>query len=92
MLQGTFSVVFFPVGVMAISQIAKLHERSVYTGTIMAVSQIVGIGATPFMLGAIADIWSFQIGLVFLGCLTLCLSPIITFMRKIGCPDSKSIK
>jgi MFS family permease len=68
---------------MAISQIAEVHERSVYTGTIMAVSQIVGIGATPFLLGAIADIWSFQLGLVFLGCLTLCLCPIITLLRKI---------
>lgn len=83
LLQGTFSVVFFPVGILAISQIAEVHERSVYTGTIMAVSQIVGIGATPFLLGAIADIWSFQLGLVFLGCLTMCLCPIIQFLRKI---------
>lgn len=62
---------------------AELHERSVYTGTITAVSQIVDIGATPFPLGAIADIWSFQLGLVFSGCLTMCLCPIIQFLRNI---------
>ena len=32
LLQGTFSVVFFPVGIMAISKLADLNERSIYTG------------------------------------------------------------
>ena len=83
LLQGTFSVVFFPVGIMAISKLADFNERGIYSGTIMAVSQMVGIGLTPFLLGAIADIWSFQIGLVSLGILTLCHCPILKFLKKI---------
>lgn len=83
LLQGTFSVVFFPVGIMAISKLADFNERDVYSGTIMAVSQMMGIGLTPFMLGAIADIWSFQIGLIFLGILTLCHCPILKYLKGI---------
>jgi len=83
LLQGTFSVVFFPVGIMAISQLADFNERGVYAGTIMAVSQMMGIGLTPFMLGAIADIWSFRTGLILLGILTLCHCPILKFLKRI---------
>lgn len=83
-LQGIFGVVFFPVGIMAISRMVALHERSVYTGMYMAISQVVGVGLTPFVLGAIADAWSFQIGLVGLGVLTLCLCPLVPLLKDAG--------
>jgi len=83
LLQGTFSVMFFPVGLMAISRLTGLEERGVYTGLIMAVSQIFGIGLTPFLLGVIADAWSFKIGLAVLGILTLSLCPIFLWLKKV---------
>lgn len=83
-LQGIFGVVFFPVGIMTISRVAALHERSAYTGMFMAVSQVVGVGLTPFALGAIADIWSFQTGLVGLGIITLCLCPLVSLLSDAG--------
>lgn len=83
LLQGTFSVMFFPVGLMAISRLTGLEERGVYTGLIMAVSQIFGIGLTPFLLGVVADAWSFKIGLAVLGILTLSLCPIFSWLKKV---------
>ncbi len=83
-LQGTFGVVFFPVGIMAISRVVPMHERSVYTGMFMAVSQVVGVGATPFALGAIADTWSFQMGFIGLGVFTLCLCPLVSLLTEVG--------
>ncbi len=82
-LQATFSVVFFPVGIMAIAKLTEVEERTTYTGAIMAVSMIVGVGSTPMILGAIADAYSYQTGLSFLGILTLCLCPLVVFLRKI---------
>ena len=40
-LQGTFCVVFFPTGIMAISKLTDADERSFYTGAIMAVSGVI---------------------------------------------------
>ena len=82
LLQGTFSVAFFPVGLMAISKLTNLQERTMYTGTIMAASQTIGLGLTPFLLGAIADRWNFNIGLFLLGTLTICHLPLFYFLKK----------
>jgi NNP family nitrate/nitrite transporter-like MFS transporter len=81
-LQATFSVVFFPVGIMAIAKLTEVNERTSYTGSIMAVSMIVGVGGTPMILGAIADTYSYQTGLIFLGILTLCLCPLVQILKK----------
>ena len=81
LLQGTFSVAFFPVGLMAISKLSSVEERTMYTGTIMAISQTIGLGLTPFLLGAIADLWDFHIGLILLGLLTICHLPMFYFLK-----------
>jgi hypothetical protein len=31
---------------------------------------IVGLGLTPFILGAVADVWNFRVGIFSLGALT----------------------
>ncbi|MFW2368034.1 MAG: MFS transporter [Desulforhopalus sp.] len=82
-LQGTFSVMFFPVGLMAISRLTGLEERGVYTGLIMAISQIFGVGLTPLLLGVIADAWSFKIGLAILGILTVSICPVFVWLRRV---------
>ncbi len=62
-LQATFSVVFFPAGLVAISKLTTLSERSVFTGILMSMSGIIGPGLSPIVLGAVADIWSFKAGI-----------------------------
>ena len=69
-MQATFSVIFFPAGLVAISKLTSLNERSTFTGTVMGISGILGTGLTPFILGALADAWSFQIGILAFGVLT----------------------
>jgi MFS family permease len=81
LLQGTFCVVFFPVGIVAIAKVTQPEERGVFTGTIMAVSGLLGIGVTPFLLGAIADLWSFQVGFIILGVFTLAICPLARLLR-----------
>lgn len=72
-LQATFSVVFFPIGLMAIAKITSQSERSLFTGVLMSFSSIVGPGLSPILLGAVADVWSFQLGIMIAGIL-ICLS------------------
>jgi len=69
-LQATVCPGFFPVAFMAISKITSFNERSIFTGTTMAIGVIMGLGFTPFALGVIADIWCFQYGILFLGVVT----------------------
>jgi hypothetical protein len=69
-VQATVSTVFFPVGLVAISKITALNERSLFTGATVAFSMTFGNGAIPFLLCAVADAWSFQAGIFFLGVLT----------------------
>lgn len=70
-LQASAPLAFFPVGLMSISQLTTFKERSIFTGASMAFGVIVGIGLTPFGLGAVADAWNFGIGIFVLGILTV---------------------
>jgi hypothetical protein len=70
-LQASVSIAFFPVGLLAISKLTNLRERSVFTGATIALGVVFGSGLTPVLLGATADVWSFQIGILFLGLLTI---------------------
>jgi NNP family nitrate/nitrite transporter-like MFS transporter len=80
-LQGTFCVVFFPAGIVAISKLTNEQERGLYTGTIMAVSGAVGMGIAPAALGAIADAWSFQAGIYLIGVVTLAACLLLGFLK-----------
>ena len=66
-IQATVSVAFFPVAVTAISTITPVDERSTFVGLTLAVSGIIGMGLVPVGLGAVADIWNFQIGIFVTG-------------------------
>lgn len=82
-LQATFCSGFFPVGLVAISKLTSLNERSTFTGTTAAIGVLVGLGLTPFVLGAIADVWNFQIGILFLGVLTTLSCILLRGVREI---------
>lgn len=80
-LQASFCVVFFPVGIMAISKLTTVEERGVFTGAIMSISGMMSIGVAPLVLGAIADARSFTLGLFLVGLMTLCVSPLIRWLK-----------
>ncbi|MGD2124686.1 MAG: MFS transporter [Desulfobacteraceae bacterium] len=65
--QATVGTAFFPVGLVALSKLTTLTERSAFTGGTIAIGVVVGLGLTPALLGAVADIWNFQIGIFVLG-------------------------
>jgi len=69
-VQATICTGFFPVGLLAASKLTSFHERTIFTGTSIAGGVIAGLGLTPFLLGAVADVWNFQTGIFFLGVLT----------------------
>jgi MFS family permease len=72
---------FFPAGTDAISKLTTPEERGLYTGAVMAVSMMVGIGIAPTLFGAIADAWSFQAGIYLLGFGTLAVCSLLLFLR-----------
>ncbi len=69
-VQATVCTAFFPVGLVVISMLSSFNERSLFTGASIAAGVIGGLGLTPFFLGAVADVWSFQTGIFVLGALT----------------------
>lgn len=83
LLQGTFCVVFFPAGIVAISKLTHADERSFFTGVIMAASGVISLGIAPALFGAIADVYNFQMGLSLLGLATLIVCPLIIALKNI---------
>jgi NNP family nitrate/nitrite transporter-like MFS transporter len=81
--QATFPVIFFPVGLVAISRLTSLSERSIFTGATMGVSTITGSGVSPVVLGAVADHWNFQIGILSIGILVIAICFLNRFMKDI---------
>lgn len=69
-VQATIYPAFFPVAMVAISRLTDFNERSIFAGTTMAIGVIFGIGLTPVILGAVADVWNFKVGIFALGVLT----------------------
>lgn len=66
-IQAPFSNAFFPVGLVAISKLSHPGERSIFTGATISGGTIAGLGLAPLCLGAVADLWSFELGLVVTG-------------------------
>jgi len=82
-LQATFCIIFFPAGLVAISKLTSPNERSTFTGTTMGISGIFGTGLAPFILGALADVWNFQIGIFALGVLTIITCLLLKILQDI---------
>jgi predicted MFS family arabinose efflux permease len=70
MVQATVSSLFFPAALVGISKLTNFNERSIFTGGTIAMGVVVGVGITPVMLGAVADVWNFQTGILVLGVIT----------------------
>ena len=81
-LQATLTLTFFPVGFVTISKLTSLSERSMGTGVIILFGALFGGGSTPFLLGLIADHFSFWIGILGLGILTTLASLLVKFLKE----------
>ena len=82
-LQAAICVMFFPAGLVAISKLTTLSERSVFTGVLMSMSGIVGPGLSPMILGTIADVWSFQVGIFASGLIITSTCFLIRALREV---------
>jgi NNP family nitrate/nitrite transporter-like MFS transporter len=81
-LQATLLVAYFPASFTAISNLTPLSDRSMAIGIVISFGVIFGVGFTPLILGLIADHWSFQIGILWLGILTTFCSLSVRLLEK----------
>ena len=82
-LQATLSTLFFPAALVAISKLTSFNERSIFTGTTVAIGVLFGAGLTPLVLGAAADLWNFQFGILLLGVMTTLSCAVLRNLQRI---------
>jgi MFS family permease len=70
LLQATVSVVFFPAALFGISKLTTLHERGPFASLSIGIAMLIGVGGSPVFMGAIADRWSFEAGMILVGAAT----------------------
>jgi sugar phosphate permease len=80
-LQATFMPVFFPAGLVTISKLTTFSDRSAFVGATVAVGVVFGTGIAPTLLGTVADIWSFQAGMLVQGLLTIGVCLLLKSLR-----------
>jgi NNP family nitrate/nitrite transporter-like MFS transporter len=79
--QATFMPVFFPAGLVTISKLTNFGDRSAFAGATVAVGVVFGTGIAPTLLGAVADVWSFQAGMMVQGLLTMGICFLLKSLR-----------
>jgi NNP family nitrate/nitrite transporter-like MFS transporter len=82
-VQATVCPGFFPAALVAISRLTEIQERSTFTGGTVGIATLMGFGVTPVILGAVSEVWSFQIGILFLGIFITLSSLFLRHFRKI---------
>ncbi len=82
-IQAPLSNGFFPVGLVAISKLSDTGERSLFTGATISGGTIAGLGLAPLCLGAAADVWSFQAGILVAGGIIMAVSFVTLLLRDI---------
>jgi MFS family permease len=80
-LQATFMPVFFPAGLVTISRLTNFGDRSAFAGATVAIGVVFGTGITPTLLGTVADVWSFQAGMMVQGLLTMGICFLVRSLR-----------
>jgi len=80
-LQATFMPVFFPAGLVTISKLTTFSDRSAFAGATVAVGVVFGTGIAPTLLGTVADVWSFQAGMLVQGVLMMAICLLLKPLR-----------
>ena len=81
-LQAALSLAFFPVVLAAIAKVTSPEERSMGTGAIISSGVIFGMGGAPLLLGIVADHFSFQTGILWIGMLTTLSSFMVSYLKE----------
>jgi len=79
--QATFMPAFFPAGLVTISKLTTFGDRSAFAGATVAIGVVFGTGIVPTLLGTVADIWSFQAGMMVQGLLTMGICLMLKSLR-----------
>ena len=82
-LQAFFVTGFFPVGLVAIARTFNREMRGLATGIILALSMVIGGGIMPYLLGVSGDLYSFRLGIIILGILTMLVSALIFRLKEL---------
>jgi predicted MFS family arabinose efflux permease len=82
-IQATVSMVFFPAAITAVSSITPPEERTTFIGVTLAISFLFCFGIFPVGLGAVADKWNFQIGILAMGVLTTLSCALIRRLKEL---------
>jgi len=80
-VQATFMPVFFPAALVTISRLTNFGDRGAFTGATLAIGVIFGTGIAPTLLGTVADVWSFQVGMLVQGLLTMGICLLLKSLR-----------
>ncbi len=81
--QAFFVTGFFPVGLVGIARTFSREMRGLATGMILAASFFTGGGVVPWLLGVSGDLYSFRLGIVILGVLTVLTSSLVFRLKGI---------
>lgn len=83
--QGTVIMGVFSLGLVAISRMFRMEERSMVSGTMSTMSGVFGFALLPYLLGLAGDHLSFRFGILVFG-LVVVLSSGLVFLLRI--PDA----
>jgi MFS family permease len=83
LLQASVGVVIFPTMLFSIARITTLHERGPFTSLAMGIAILVSVGVAPVIMGAIADRWSFEVGILLVGVATTLSCLLLRWIPKI---------
>lgn len=81
--EGLVVNMFFPVGLILIARLTATSVRGAATGLVIGIGAAFGFGVTPWVLGTIADVWSFQGGIAILGATTFFASFAVTGIKRV---------
>ncbi|MEN6615586.1 MAG: MFS transporter [Syntrophorhabdus sp.] len=80
--QAFFVTGFFPIGLVGIARTFSREMRGLATGMILAASFFTGGGVMPWLLGVSGDLYSFRLGIVILGALTMLASSLVFRLKE----------
>lgn len=80
-LQGTAIMGFYATGLMALSRMFRMEERSVAAGVVSTVSGVFGSALVPYLFGIAGDRISFRFGMLVFGALVVLASGLVYALR-----------
>ena len=82
-VEGGVALSFFAVGLLLVARLSTSGAMGAALGFVVGIGAGVGFGVTPWILGVIADAWSFQAGIAGLGILTTLSSLLVLKLERV---------